>query len=134
MKTRLTLLLTICFTMLLNAQWTWQNPLPQGNSLSSIHFADANLGWILGGGGTILKTTNGGENWMSQSSGTARSLRSVDFIDTKTGWAVGGLGTILKTSDGGTHWISQSSGTRNNLTSVDFVDANTGWAVSESGI
>ena len=39
-----------------NAQWTWQNPLPQGNDLYSIYFADANTGYMVGAGGTILKT------------------------------------------------------------------------------
>jgi len=42
------------------AQWTWQNPLPQGNSLSCVKFVDLNTGYAVGSNGTILKTTNGG--------------------------------------------------------------------------
>jgi hypothetical protein len=41
-----------------NAQWTWQNPLPQGNSLSCVKFVDLNTGYAIGS--NILKTTNGG--------------------------------------------------------------------------
>jgi len=44
----------------INAQWFWQNPLPQGNNLYSVDFIDSDLGWTVGSYGTILKTTNGG--------------------------------------------------------------------------
>jgi hypothetical protein len=40
-----------------HAQWTWQNPLPQGNGLYSIYFPDANTGYAAGLSGTIIKTT-----------------------------------------------------------------------------
>jgi len=52
------------------AQWKWQNPLPQGNYLSCVKFVDANTGYAVGSGGTILKTTNGRVKWISQTSGT----------------------------------------------------------------
>ena len=56
------------------SQWTWQNPLPQGNSLSSVYFTDANTGYAVGGFGTIVKTTNGGTTWTALSSGTTNDL------------------------------------------------------------
>ena len=40
--------------------WFWQNPLPQGDTLSGVSFVDANTGTAVGGGGTILRTTDGG--------------------------------------------------------------------------
>ncbi len=40
--------------------WIWQNPLPQGNPLSSVRFADAQTGWALGALGILLKTEDGG--------------------------------------------------------------------------
>ena len=49
----------------------------------------------------ILKTTDGGANWISRNSVTGFTLISVHFIDASTGWAVGGHGTILKTTTGG---------------------------------
>jgi len=76
-----------------------------------------------------LKTTDGGTNWNSQSSGTTEYLSSVHFTDNNTGWVVGGEGTILKTTDGGTNWNSQSSGTLEGFSSVHFTDNNKGWAV-----
>jgi photosystem II stability/assembly factor-like uncharacterized protein len=57
-----------------NAQWFWQNPLPLGNPLNGVSFADADTGTAVGDFGTIFRTTNGGTSWTSQSSGTTNVL------------------------------------------------------------
>lgn len=36
------------------------------NTLYSVFFADANTGWAVGYGGTILKTTNGGVTFLEE--------------------------------------------------------------------
>jgi photosystem II stability/assembly factor-like uncharacterized protein len=56
---------------------------------------------VVGAGGTILRTTDGGETWVSQSSGTGNILYGVFFTSTNTGTAVGARGTILRTTTGG---------------------------------
>lgn len=43
--------------------WVWQNPLPQGNALEGVYFTDASNGWSVGDNGTIMHTTDGGNNW-----------------------------------------------------------------------
>ena len=35
--------------------WAWQNPLPQGNTLTAVHGTDANNVWAVGYAGTIVK-------------------------------------------------------------------------------
>jgi len=80
-----------------------------------------------------LKTTNGGVNWVSQTSGTTYDLRSVYFVSTTTGWTVGLSGKIIKTTNGGTNWTSQSSGISNDLYSVYFITSDIGWVVGNSG-
>jgi hypothetical protein len=56
---------------------------------------------------TVLRTTNGGEDWkLHRYDMNSAGLRSVHFVDTNTGWAVGGRGvygngTILHTTNGG---------------------------------
>jgi len=55
----------------------------------------------VGDGGTILRTTNGGINWISQSSGTTENFRGVSFTDVNNGTVVGDYGTILRTNNGG---------------------------------
>ncbi len=116
------------------AEWRWQNPLPQGNTLQDVSFTDADTGTAVGWHGTILRTTDGGATWVSQSSGTTNVLQSVSFTGAQTGTAVGWFGTIVRTTDGGASWVSQSSGTMNPLLDVSFTDVNRGTAVGIGGM
>ena len=70
--------------------WSWQNPLPQGNTLYSVKYISAAVGWAVGDLGTILKTTDGGTTWSTQTSGTTNNLWGVFFTDANNGTAVGG--------------------------------------------
>jgi len=87
--------------------WFWQNPLPTGTDLNSVKFIDATTGWAVGNFGTILRTTNGGADWTSQSSGTTEYLFGVSFTDENNGTAVGLDGTILKTTNGGSTFVQE---------------------------
>lgn len=111
------------------SQWFWQNPLPQGSPLSSVYFLNSNIGWSVGAFGVILKTTDGGINWVNQSGGTSDSLLSIYFIDSYIGWIGGANGIILKSSDGGVNWEKLNSGTIWRLSSIFFISSNVGWAV-----
>lgn len=124
------ILVSIIFVIcsIVNAQWFWQNPLPQGNSLIDVEFISSTVGWAVGYCGTIIKTTSGGSTWIVQSSGTQNILYSVCFNDLNNGIVVGDYGTILKTSDGGTSWIKQKIDTTINLRGVSFTDSNNGVA------
>jgi photosystem II stability/assembly factor-like uncharacterized protein len=133
MKKYFVLLSIYLFSFTANAQWFYQNPTIQGQNLYSVKFVDQNTGWAVGDGGTILKTTDAGTNWMPQTSGTTAQLRSAYFIDQDTGWVVGDGGIVLKTTNGGTDWTSQIFVASYPLCSVYFIDQNTGWAVEEFG-
>src|SRR5207249_5874025 len=86
---------------------------------SSDLFSDANAGTAVGNSGTIVRTTNAGVNWVSQSSTvTTQSLEDVSFSDANTGTAVGDNGTILRTTNAGNTWVNQTSGTINTLLGV----------------
>ena len=57
--------LLVCFNfyaVFAFSQWTWQNPLPQGNYLNSVYFTNANTGYAVGGAGTIMKTVDAGSH------------------------------------------------------------------------
>ena len=87
--------------------------------LNSIYFVNNDTGWVVGyrswSPAPIFKTTNGGNSWFEQTSGTYGELGSVHFIDSNIGWAAGaGLnnissygGYILNTTNGGINWITQ---------------------------
>lgn len=61
-------------------------------------FVNANTGYIVGDGGVILNTTNGGASWAGQVSGTTNLLHDVFFVNSGLGFAVGQNGQILKTN------------------------------------
>ncbi|MGB5288258.1 MAG: hypothetical protein WBN42_07175, partial [Ignavibacteriaceae bacterium] len=113
------------------AQWFWQNPLPQGNTLNSVKCISPTVGWAVGDFGTILKTTNGGTTWTQQTSGIDGSLNDVIFTDANTGTAVSSGGKILRTTNGGTTWTQQTSGTGGWLKGVTFTDENNGTGVGD---
>lgn len=102
-------------------------------TIYDIDFVSPSIGWLVGTGGMIVKTTDAGESWFSQSSGTTLELYGVDFIDENTGFAVGQSGLILKTTNGGSTWVTQTSGVTNSLYDVNFVDSQLGLIVGSSG-
>jgi hypothetical protein len=77
--------------------------------LHGIAFADRRSGWAVGEGGAIFHSTDGGETWDPQPSGTTVTLYSVASSDSMSAWAAGEDGTILHTTDGGRRWDLQAS-------------------------
>ncbi len=78
--------------------WSWQNPLPQGNHLRNISFTDANTGTAVGHYGTIIRTTDGGKTWVTQTCNMTCDFRSVSFTDADTKTVVGDYGTVLQSA------------------------------------
>ncbi len=107
---------------------TWRRGSYRGTTLYGVYFVNANTGWVVGGSGTIAKSTDGGSTWALETSPTSQNLLSVTFADANNGWAVGGNGVIIHTSNAGVTWSKQTSGTSDFLEGVTFVDASSGWA------
>jgi len=57
--------------------------------------------YACGSSGKILKSTNGGNDWISLKTPTSQTLNSIYFFDNERGFAVGDSGTILYTASGG---------------------------------
>ena len=118
-----------------NAGTTWTKiNLSIDDNLTSIYFADANVGYIIGYEGTltygtILKTTNGGTSWTVISSETYDVLHTVYFKDANNGFAAGENGNIIKTTDGGITWTYANASSYYTIFSMTFTDANTGFCV-----
>jgi hypothetical protein len=74
-----------------------------------------NTGYAVSPGGEIIKTTNGGANWTTQTSGSINDLNFIFFKDANTGYIVGDQGTILKTTNGGTTSINEARNGSSNL-------------------
>lgn len=133
---------------------TWRQK--QLSNVSSIFFIDARTGWAVGRNATILKTTDGGEQWQAvselekliglpvESTTYNYGFSDIFFLDADHGWIIGNfygrdrnnIGGLYVTSDGGRNWkripltlqTQYSSGrfTPGVLHSVHFSEQNTG--------
>jgi len=86
---------------------TWvHQPNAPDTTKYGVFFITPNIGWSVGFNGFIIKTTNGGDTWFSQSntSITKRTLYGVCGTDVNTIYIVGSTDAIIKSTDGGTSW------------------------------
>jgi photosystem II stability/assembly factor-like uncharacterized protein len=106
-----------------NLAWFW-----------GVSFADANTGMIVGDGGAIYRSMDGGATWVQQSTGIPADYHSVSFIGPDIATVVGGR-TIARTMDGGRTWTPQtgSGGGLFGYFGVHFADANHGTIVGDGG-
>jgi len=118
------------------SQWIQQHNI--GTPLYNVDFVNQNTGWVTGNNSVILKTTNGGLNWISQTIDLVypKSLYGLDMLDANTGYIVGWFETILKTTNGGQNWniisnVPSNNGNSNNACS--FINVQTGWICSALG-
>jgi hypothetical protein len=71
----------------------------------SLHFINSETGWVATLFDGIMKSTNGGTNWFTDSSPINDNYFDVFFIDNETGWIAGGYnsiysgGTVLTTGN-----------------------------------
>lgn len=112
------------------AQGTW-TPLQSGVTATfrGISAVNADVVWVSGSRGTVLRTLDAGETWLNVSPRPAMTLdfRDVDAIDAKTAYILsignGDASRILKTTDGGSSWVTQFT----NPDADGFFDAMAFW-------
>lgn len=85
------------------------NRLPNyGDFYVDVDFPTPTIGYIIGNAGSILKTTDGGQNWTSlQKKNTYspnKAFRAIRFLDEQNGFITGEHGLLWKTKDGGQNW------------------------------
>ncbi len=99
-------------------------------------FNNESSGVVVGAGGTVLFTEDGGASWNKANvfADQSAKLRSVFFINQKTGWSVGAGGVILQTLSGGKTWRTLKSGTTKDLNDVFFINSAEGFAVGDEGL
>lgn len=123
----------VIYSIILVAQWQWQNPLPTGNPLNDVAFINENKGWIVGITGTFHYTENSGESWNQQLGFDEYSLYSIYFFDEYNGWVCGHKidvgGAIFNSNDGGITW-NKICNSVFFPTDIFFTDSNNGWFVN----
>ena len=75
-----------------------------GSPLDAVQFVTDEIVWAIGEDGAIIKSNDGGTNWIQQESGILYDLLAVSFIDTLTGWVLSEHNLVLNTTDGGKNW------------------------------
>jgi len=60
-----------------------------------VSFTNENIGYCVGIGGRVIKTTNSGMLWTIIQNPTVQNIRGVQFINADTGILVGDAGLIV---------------------------------------
>jgi len=102
------------------------------DNLFAAEFVSEDVGFIAGYSGTVLRTTNAGQNWDAIYIGRNELIRRMSFVNQSTGWAVGHRGSIFHTKDAGQTWEVQKELPGVYLRDVDFADENNGWVVGHN--
>lgn len=90
--------------------WCWQAPQPWGHVMNDLLFTDAQRGWMVGDGGAMLRTQDGGLTWTEQFLPSGESLQSIRFQDERTGWLMSyNSEQLWRTDDGGATWQSRTA-------------------------
>lgn len=99
---------------------------------------------VVGYGGKIVMTDNGGMSWTGIESGTEEALYGIELVDDSTGWVVGQDGLVMRTEDGGKTWAKQESNATFTekegavrpayLFNVAALDKDHAWAVGDRSI
>jgi photosystem II stability/assembly factor-like uncharacterized protein len=97
--------------------------------LNGVDFIDEQTGWAVGYDGTILHTTNGGEVWQPQTSGSNNHLYDVKFWNGNLGYIVADNGGFLYTTNGGVNWTEKIVREDYRFEEMSFVNPTTGWMV-----
>ena len=132
MKKLLITIILMLTAFSVNAQWVVQNSGVNVN-LYDVKFANRYTGWAVGENGVVLKTTNGGTNWIfmnNPSYGMGKILSGISVVDTNIMYFVGAHYTFIKTIDGGKTWIPLRNGPLgmgNGTLGVHFINKDTGW-------
>jgi photosystem II stability/assembly factor-like uncharacterized protein len=95
-----------------------------------------NVVWAVGNFGKIVRSEDGGKNWVAQPSGTEQHLQALGVWDTSNALAVGNSGVVLITDDAGKNWRSAdipSSVSGKKLIRARAYAEDEAWVVGEQG-
>ena len=87
------------------ADGSWETR-PSGvkSDLFGISFANSKVGWAVGQGGTVLRTTDGGDTWTRMPSPSTEDLVRVGAISETKVNVITRSGQTLQSADGGNTW------------------------------
>ncbi|HPS63795.1 MAG TPA: YCF48-related protein, partial [Bacteroidales bacterium] len=84
--------------------------------------------------GKIVKSTDGGINWVEKHSESGEQIADICFTDALHGFAVSGHSKIYRTTDGGETWSVSQVGSFREYTRLSFINPLLGWISGSNGI
>ena len=120
-------------------------PVSSPSSIWSLYFLNSLTGYLASNDYTetysIMKTTNGGYNWITQVSGNdSKSPFAIHFVNESTGFIAGGdpwlmfsPGLIYRTTNAGNNWSVINMPETTVYRAITFTDINTGYIVGSFG-
>jgi photosystem II stability/assembly factor-like uncharacterized protein len=140
-KMRLKILLILfVFPGIVFSQW-FQQYSGTNSFLSKVRMLNVNTGYIIGDSSHLLKTNNGGLNWIKLNTGTMPDdyFNGIHFVNLQTGYLCGGFmngvgsSKILKTTNAGLNWSVQHQNSFEFYFAIYFVNADTGFTGGYDG-
>ena len=109
---------------------TWQEKYKRQGRILGIFFLDSLKGWAVGDGDP-LRTTDGGDDWVTLPSTGALGFFRCVFLDSLRGWASGAspdtTPAVYRTTDGGNSWTYSGPSFLGEFIDISFVDTLKGW-------
>ncbi|NUQ43175.1 MAG: choice-of-anchor D domain-containing protein, partial [Calditrichaceae bacterium] len=102
-------------------------------NLYGVSFLNGSYGAVVGAGGVLYITSNGGLTWTEVSLGVNVDLRAIQFIGSAA-FIVGANGYIARSTDGGITWTSFTTGTGETFYASHFINAFYGFAAGSGGV
>ncbi|MDD6210853.1 MAG: YCF48-related protein [Bacteroidales bacterium] len=137
MKKTILLFLSALIANLLPAQvWTPVLPYVTRNTLTCVQFPTERVGYIIGSGATLLKSTDGGNSWTVLDSPGSYGLTSIYFTDADNGYLLNNYSRVFYTQNGGISWEERSNGIpwELNPSTIWFQNKSTGYIGGENSI
>lgn len=118
---------------------SWSLPIPTSPSIglsggayftypNYISFPDSLIGWACQNSNVLLKTTNGGNTWITMiPSLSSQSFTCISFINKMTGWLGGN--NVYKTTNGGINWFQICN---QKPASMSLINENLGFFMTNS--
>ncbi|MBS1493958.1 MAG: T9SS type A sorting domain-containing protein [Bacteroidetes bacterium] len=86
--------------------WSWYNPGPMGNDVSSFSIAPDGTQYLCGTHGTLMKSTDGGLHFTPMGSVGESELKEIKVLEGSLKIIVVGQDGARLSNDGGAHWVS----------------------------
>ncbi|TAL66893.1 MAG: T9SS type A sorting domain-containing protein [Bacteroidetes bacterium] len=134
MKHLITLLSLIISSGFLYSEWTWVNPLFQGDKLKEVRIKENNVTYAVGHAGVIMKSTDEGLTWQMMYIPINRRFNSIDISGQGDIVAVGDSGYVAYSSDGGKNWKFEKLSSGKKFNSVRFLNDDICYAVGDYGM